>query len=128
MSLDFATILAVQDITRKLVSIPEWGGDVYVRMLSGTERDAMEAEHNANKGKPLLNFRARIAARFLCNEAGERLCTDKQVAELGAKSSVALDRIVEAGMSLNGIGNEESTKLLGESDSAPSGASGSSSP
>ena len=36
-------ILSSVDLPKELVSVPEWGGDLYVRTLNGTERDAFEA-------------------------------------------------------------------------------------
>jgi len=36
-------ILQAQDIARETVSVPEWGGSVLVRGLTGQERDAYEA-------------------------------------------------------------------------------------
>ena len=35
-------ILAADDLPRETVHVPEWGGDVYVRTMSGTDRDAFE--------------------------------------------------------------------------------------
>ena len=36
-------ILAVDDLQTQKVDVPEWGGSVYVRGLTGSERDALEA-------------------------------------------------------------------------------------
>ena len=36
-------ILAAEDLPRELVEVPEWGGAVYVRALTGAERDQFEA-------------------------------------------------------------------------------------
>ena len=35
-------ILAASDLTKELVEVPEWGGSVYVRAMTGTERDSYE--------------------------------------------------------------------------------------
>ena len=37
-------ILESEDLATETVSVPEWGGSVIVRALTGTERDAYEAE------------------------------------------------------------------------------------
>ena len=36
-------ILAADDLPREKVNVPEWGGEVLVRTMSGTDRDAFEA-------------------------------------------------------------------------------------
>ena len=35
-------ILAADDLPREIVSVPEWGGQVCVRTMTGTDRDAFE--------------------------------------------------------------------------------------
>ena len=37
-------ILKADDIQTREVEVPEWGGTVLIRALTGTERDAYEAE------------------------------------------------------------------------------------
>ncbi len=43
-------ILAADDLPRETVLMPEWGGDVYVRTMSGTDRDAFESSLIARDG------------------------------------------------------------------------------
>ena len=58
-------ILAADDLPRETVLVPEWGGDVYVRTMSGTDRDAFEssliARDGAKEGR-MENVRARLVA------------------------------------------------------------------
>ncbi len=125
--LDRNAILNVQDITVRTINVPGWG-EVCIRVMTGTERDALEAEFTGNKGKAQPNFRGRFAALILCDAQGVRLFSDKDATVLGAKSAVALNAVFEAGMELSALTAAEASTLLGESVSAPSGASGSSSP
>ncbi len=124
--LDRAAILSCQDLKVETVNIPSWG-DVGIRVMTGTERDAMEAEFVGGK-KVLPNFRGRFAALVLSDAQGVRLFSDKDAVVLGSKSAVALSAILDHGMRINGVTPGEAAKLVGESDSAQSGASGSSSP
>ncbi|MFO8014747.1 MAG: phage tail assembly chaperone [Phycisphaerae bacterium] len=119
-------ILAAEDTTTERLSVPEWGGDVYVRVMTAAERDAWENDLYARqqKGQALKNVRARLAVRVLVDEAGRRLFSDDDAAALGAKSGRALDRIFEAAQRLNGLGPEDVEAL--EADFAGGRGGGSS--
>lgn len=104
-------ILKIQDLQMEKLSIPEWGGDVFVRGLTGVERGeydlAMLGEDmKADAGKyPTL--RARLVALATCNEEGERLFSDDDVRELAKKSSLALERIFKKAQRLSGLNLRE---------------------
>ena len=61
----------------------------------------------------LQNVRAKLLARCLCDEHGERLFNDAEVEALGAKSAAALDRVFKVAQTLNGIGEKEIEELAG---------------
>ena len=44
-------ILRVKDIETRKVNVPEWGGDVMVRSLTGAERDYFESKLVDQSGK-----------------------------------------------------------------------------
>jgi hypothetical protein len=44
MTLTRDSILNAKDLKKELVKVPEWGGEVYVRCMTGSERDAFESE------------------------------------------------------------------------------------
>lgn len=127
-----AAILAASDLKVERVAVPEWGGAVCVRVMSGTERDAWEAEQygrsNARAGSDLQDFRARFVARCLCDESGALLFTLAEVSALGGKSASALDRVYDAAKRVNALSKADEDALLGNSVGAPSGAAGSVSP
>lgn len=103
-------ILAVDDLPRETVHVSEWGGDVYVRTMSGTDRDAFEASLIGREGSKegrMENVRARLVALTLCDESGLRLFEDGEIAALGRKSARALDRVFAVAQRLNGIGTEQ---------------------
>ncbi|MFZ2738092.1 MAG: hypothetical protein WBI20_02550 [Burkholderiaceae bacterium] len=104
------SILAADDLPRERVTVPEWGGDVFVRTMTGTERDAFEASligKESGKEGRLDNVRARLVSLALCSESGERLFDDFEIAALGKKSARALDRVFSVAQRLNGIGTEQ---------------------
>ena len=99
-------ILAADDLPRETVIIPEWGGEVLVRTMSGTDRDAFEASLLEKDGR-MENVRARLVALTLCDLQGDRLFNDSEIAALGRKSARALDRVFSVAQRLNGIGVDQ---------------------
>lgn len=109
-----AAILAASDLPTEQVPVPEWGGTVTVRTMSGAERDAFEASIIEGKtGGRLVNVRAKLAVRVLCDDKGARLFDDDDADALGAKSGKALDRVFDVAQRLNGIGAKEVKELEG---------------
>jgi len=103
-------ILMCDDLPRETVQVPEWGGDVQVRTMTGTDRDAFEASligKDSGKESRLENVRARLVSLTLCDEGGVRLFTDDDIAALGHKSAKALDRVFGVAQRLNGIGADQ---------------------
>lgn len=130
--LDAQAILACDD--RKIVplDVPEWGGRVYLRTMSGTQRDQYDA-HQIDDGDRDIetryrNVRSRLCVRCLCTAGGELLFTEDQAIDLGRKSAAALDRIFEACKKLNRLSDEDVVELVGNSAGDPNAASGSDSP
>lgn len=95
-------ILAMRDVRVATVAIPEWGGDVHVRTLTGAEGDkyAALAKENADM------TRGAIACLFLADKDGARLFSDDDAVLVGAKSLRALDAVIEAGLQHNGMTDE----------------------
>jgi hypothetical protein len=128
MAMAFLTrdqILGAKDLTAVEVAAPEWGGTVRVRMLTGTERDAFEAETVTRQGKRMqvnmVNLRARLVARTVVDEEGARLFSDADVVELAKKSSAALNRVFEAAQRLNGLTEKAEDEAA---ENFPNGQSG----
>jgi len=110
-------IKKAQDWKLEKVEVPEWGGDVYLKTLSGTERDLFEDGYADQKMK---NFRARFLALSLCDDNGERLYGDDEASELGTKSSVVLNRLFDKAWALNAFRTEDVDALGNDSPSDPS--------
>lgn len=100
-------ILTAQDLTHEDVPVPEWGGTVRVRTLTGAERDTLGASMVDADGNPdLAGYRVRLVAASVVDEAGARLFGAADAAALGAKSAIALDRVAAAVERINGMGVE----------------------
>lgn len=111
-------ILTADDLQVEVVEVPEWGGTVRVRGLTGAERDAFEASviDLASNGRRapvmnLVNLRAKLAARCIVDEQGIRLFSDADIAALGQKSAHALQRVFEAAQRLSGLTKEDVEEL-----------------
>lgn len=98
-------IIAVDDIPTEEVKVPEWGGSVLVRGLSGTERDRYEQSilHGGKKAD-LANATARLLSWTIVDENNSRLfITDGEVKELGKKSAQAIQRVFDVATRLSGL-------------------------
>lgn len=105
MILDRNAILGAQDLTHEDVPVPEWGGTVRVRMMTGSERDALASAFVGPDGKPdMSGYRHRLLAATMIDEAGARLFSPDDLAAIGAKSAAALDRVFAAADRINQIG------------------------
>lgn len=120
-------IFAADDRATEDVHVPEWGGTVRLRGLSGAERDEFESSVNKVVGNKVVrdtrNFRARLVALSAINEDGTALFEQNEVAALGRRSSAALSRLFDAACRLSGLNDEDVEALEGNSEPAPSGPS-----
>ena len=117
-------ILGASDIEIEKVEVPEWGGYVFVKTMSGIERDTFEAsivEQRGNNSRVnMVNIRAKLTAQSACDSKGVRLFTDKDVRELGKKSATALQRVFDVAQRKSGITSEDVEELAEEMDENPS--------
>jgi len=104
MSLDAKSILAAKDTSKiEVVNVPEWGGDVYVRVMTGAERDAWEIDAVKDK-----NIRASLAFICLCDSEGKRLFSSSEDRKaLSLKSASALDKVFDVARKLNCLSDKD---------------------
>ncbi len=126
-------ILAAQDIETATVAVPEWGGSLRIKTMTGRERDAMEmanftAQRSTDLASNVANIRARLVARTAVDEAGHRLFSDEDVVALGEKSGAALDRAFGVANRLNKLAVADIKELLDQLGKGLSAGSGSGSP
>ena len=74
-------ILDANDIQIELVSVPEWGGDVFVKGMTGAERDRFEAGvislDSKSEKVDMRDIRAKLCSETICDEAGKKLFNHK---------------------------------------------------
>ena len=101
-------ILNASDLQTKTVKVPEWGGSVNIRTMTGIERDGFERELlDDRKRVKQKSLRAWLCSLCIVDDKNKCIFTAEDVAKLAEKSSVALDRVFSAAMKLNRIGQQE---------------------
>ena len=125
MSLSRDKILKAHDLKLEKLRVPEWGGDVYLRPLTGKGRDAYEAGvYDVNTKKVRAeNVRALLVSLTVTDEKGELLFSPGDIESLGGKSAKALDRIFTAAQTMNAVSDAAMADVEGNSGAARSGAS-----
>lgn len=111
MPLTKEQILAANDMGLLEINVPEWGGSVFVRVMSVGERDAYENEWMTNKSTGVSNFRSKFLQRVLCNEKGDLLFTKDEVDALAKKSARVVGSLWEAAMKHNKLTDEDVEEL-----------------
>ena len=69
----------------------------------------MYSERDIKKG--VKNIRASLVVRCLTDEAGVRLFTDSEIAEVGAMPASVIDKLYEHCQRLSGLGAKDAEEL-----------------
>lgn len=108
-------ILQADDIVTEAVPVPEWGGTVLVKGMTGAERDRFELAMIEKPGKSakvnLSDLRAKLCSLTIVNENGKLIFTQADIKKLTEKSASALQRVFEKARELSGIGDDDVAEL-----------------
>lgn len=122
-------IIVAEDIPTERVPVPEWGGDVLVRGLTGSGRDEYfkSMAKRGRRGEQVAdatNATAKlIALTIIDSETDRPMFHTGEVELLGRKSAAALHRVEEAAMRLSGLTDEDMEELGKASETTPSESS-----
>jgi hypothetical protein len=86
------------------VDVPEWGGSVRVREMTGAERDSFEHRMSRLRETGSMDkdgIRAGLLVRTIIDPAGNRLFTDAETAKVSGLSGKALDKLFDAVLRLS---------------------------
>jgi hypothetical protein len=122
-----AAILAAQDMGTEDIEVPEWGGSVRIKTLTGAERDEWEQSVTVGKGRnrevAIANLRAKLLVIVIVDENGKAVFDYSDIQALGKKSAKALERVFDAARKLNGLTDEDVEELAKNSVTTPAGGS-----
>lgn len=124
-------IRSAEDDQYETVHVPEWGGDVRVKALSGRERvefqRALTTVTRSGRVLPRQEALERSDALLLqlacVDEDGKRVFTREDVEWLAGKSGAALNRVATVVRRLAGLSDEDVEELVEDFGEAPSGHS-----
>lgn len=111
-------ILSANDIYIEEVSVPQWGGSVYVKTLTGAERDHLESQliefSPSGQARKMKTDRLRtlLAVLGICDKEGKPVFTMKDIPQLEKKSAAALDIVVAKIQSLAGMSPADIESLV----------------
>ena len=122
-------ILAIEDLPVEAVEVPEWNGIVYMRTLSGKQRDdftQLATDRRAAKHFDIRGLKVRLVAMCLCDKNGKLLFAGNgDDAKLNAKAGAAIDRLFKAAQRLSGLSNDELDEMTEGFEDGPKDNSGS---
>lgn len=98
-----AEIFASSDLKSEKVDMPEWGGAVYVRPMTGDERDRWEDYCVSMQNKSSAGIMQLLVSMTVVDEAGENIFTKDDIADLGKKSAAAISRLFVVSRNLSAI-------------------------
>jgi hypothetical protein len=94
-------IVAVNDTEYDVEPVPEWGGDVRVRSLSGAERTTLRL-----KGEAAESWDALVGAMGIVDEKGANLFTQAESTILAKKHPLIMERIARRILDLSTLTKE----------------------
>ena len=100
--------------------MPEWGGYVIVRSLSGTDRDRLQRQGG------VWASRAGVAAASIVDAEGNLLFGEDDIEVLATRSGAALQRVLDAADRLSAMRPEAVAKAKADLKATRSSGSGSS--
>lgn len=102
-------ILAASDIDYDVVSVPEWGGDIRIKALRGTQVDHYQQSRIKTDGRfDVKKAKAQLVYMSAVDADGNRLFqSEKDVEKLAEKNNRALERCAAAITKLSGLKTQE---------------------
>lgn len=116
MSLTREQILAArnrEDRKPVKLSVPEWGGDVYLRVLTVTDQIAL------TDGVEAQDMPVQVLLHCLVDEDGKRILQDEDAAELAQEDFPLVLRLFSEAAKLNGLTTKELEEAMASFRTAP---------
>ncbi|KVK77969.1 hypothetical protein [Burkholderia sp. MSMB1498] len=130
--LNRAAILAANDLATVTVDVPEWGGAVIIRSMTGAQRDAYETSLMTKdaSGRYTIdteNMRAKLVIFTAVDETGTPLFTPDDLPAFAGKNAAVIERLFVAAQRINGLSKDavadaEKNSVSGQLDASASGS------
>ena len=112
--MDRESILSASDTPKlEAIDVAEWGGKVYIKVMSGSERDRWEIDATHSIRSKNLNIRAILCVLTVCDKDGKRIFKDDDAQALGEKSSIILDKVFQVARRVNKLTDDDLQELEG---------------
>ena len=128
MMLTKEQILGVVDTVVEKVNVPAWKGCVYIKTMTGAERDLFEQRIHDQKKNEKINIkgvRSFLLALTICDASGKNIFSKEDMDEIDKKSAKVITDLFKVAQRMNGIGEEEMADLAKKLESAPKEENGS---
>ena len=113
-------ILVATDTSIETIEVPEWGGSVQMRTLTGKERDAFETAIQRrtkiigkNTRIDLTELKVTLLALTIVDETGNLLFSQEDLEALNSKSAKVINDLFEVAQRMNGLGDDAVEELQG---------------
>jgi len=134
--LTFAQIIEADDIEMRRVPVPEWGGAIYMKSMTGQDRDnyiglvqaRMVGSGDDRKISDYSGLSSHLLQKCMAKKDGSPLFSPAQVRDLQKKNSGVLNRLQTIAQEMNGLTDEEVEKYAGNLKKIPSSDDGTTSP
>lgn len=128
-----ADIFAAQDLQTETVDVPEWGGAVIIRTMTGAQRDSYEQSlmKRGSDGRYTVdteNMRAKLVVYTAVDEQGNALFTADDLTALAGKNAAVIERLALAAQRLNGLAKDSVEDAKKNSETTTDATSSSDSP
>lgn len=115
------------EVVTKEINVPELGGTVWVREMSGTLRNRLEGTYatirNGGDSKALDKVTAQIVAMCTVDEGGKPILTMDVATRLARKAPKAAFRIRDAVMEMSATDDDDLEELAEVFGNGPNGPS-----
>lgn len=118
-------IIKCTDIETREVAVPEWGGSVLLRSMTGEERDEWEQGNqmrNKGEGQPVnvRGFKVDLLARVIRDPENplKPLFDKKDLIELNKKNAKPISDLFAVACKMNGIGDDQVKQMEKNSQAA----------
>lgn len=123
MLLTKESIVAVNDARYSVINVPEWGGDVRVRSLYGSEKSELRL-----KGEAAPSWDAYVCAFGIVDEKGMNLFSPAETAILAKKHPGVLEKLAAEILTLSQLTQEARSDAEKKQTPTPTSDGGTSSP